>query len=104
MIILESGKAIVSDWVSFYDEFSIEGTGGREDKENTECIKLRIVYKEPDDSIRLFYAHLQKVLKNIEGIKCHKLNNFNQRIYYRHSDKMMWSDFIKKLPSTIMED
>jgi len=59
-IIIESGTVIRNNWFSFYNEFSIEGTGGREN----ENIHLRQIYKEPDKQIKAFYNALQRRLKN----------------------------------------
>ena len=99
-IILESGKVIYSNWFSFYDEpqFSIEGIGGHEDDNNIECIKLRSIAKEPDKQVKLFYNSLQTKLKNIEDIKCYKLNSLNHHIYYLDTHKKMWSNFEKQVP------
>ena len=100
-MILESGKVICNNWFSFYDEmlFSIEGTGGRENNNDIEMIKLRQIAKEPDKQIKAFYNMLQMRLRKIENIRLYK--NKSLRIYYMETGKRMWSYLEKQIPSTI---
>ena len=98
-IILESEKVIYNNWFSFYDEFSIEGTGGRENKNNIENIHLRQIYKEPDKQIKKFYNELQISIKGIENIKHYKQKSLG--IYYLETEKKMWSYYENQIPSVL---
>lgn len=66
------GKSSKKDPISFYDDelfhFCIEGKGGREDQDNLEIIKLRIISKTPDKQIAKFYNALQRFFKKAANI------------------------------------
>ncbi len=55
------------DNISFYDDdlfdYFIEGKGVRENNQNIEIIKLRIISKKPDKQIQKFYNSLQSLFK-----------------------------------------
>ena len=97
-IVLESGKVKHHNWYSFYDDstYAIEGTGGREDKDNIECIRLRQIAKEADKQIRTFYHTLQTRLKNSGNIKRYHQKGLS--VYYVETGKSMWSYFEKRIP------
>ncbi|MCR4031334.1 MULTISPECIES: hypothetical protein [Flavobacterium] len=99
-LILE--KSSKKDRISFYDDalfdYCIEGKGGREDQDNLEIIKLRIISKNPDKQIAKFYNSLQNILKKTEGVNNGLMigNYFDSKVFYYETAKNMLSDFDKK--------
>lgn len=101
---IQDGKLVLNkkkqnDILSFYDEAlfncSIEGKGGREDIDNIECIKLRMISKKPNKQIEKFYKSLQILFKTSTTIN-KGLNighYFDKKIYYFKTSKNMLNDF-----------
>ena len=50
-------------------DYSIEGSGGRETDKTREIIHLRSIMKQPDKSIKTFYAALQRNLKKTPDLR-----------------------------------
>lgn len=98
----DKNKIHQTDSISFYDDelfnYCIEGEGGREDIENIECIKLRIISKNPEKQIEKFYKSLQTMFKKSIGINqgLHIGEYFDKKIYYYKTDKKMLNDFTDK--------
>ncbi|MFD2941987.1 hypothetical protein [Flavobacterium notoginsengisoli] len=96
------GKSSKKNRISFYDDelfdYCIEGKGGREDQDNLEIIKLRIISKNPDKQIAKFYNALQNILKKLENVEkgLWIANYFDDKVFYYKTDKHMLSDFSKK--------
>lgn len=103
-------KSSKKDKISFYDDalfnYCIEGKGGREDQENLEIIKLRIISKTPDKQITKFYKALQTVLKKLEGVDKSLVigSHLDNKVFYYKTDKNMLSDFSKKEIKYLKQD
>jgi hypothetical protein len=101
-LVFDNNKIQQTDKVSFYNDelfnYCIEGKGGREDIENIESIRLRIISKSPDKQIERFYKSLQTMFK--KSIDINKgLNigqHFDSKIYYYKTKKNMLNDFTNK--------
>ena len=88
--------------LSFYDDslfhHCIEGEGGREDEENIETIRLRIIIKTAEKEIQKFYNSLQTHFKKAADIKkgLQNMNHFDNAIYYYKTQKNMLMSFDRK--------
>ena len=91
--------------INFYQtgiyEYSIEGTGGRDNAEEIEQLRIRLIAKNPDKIINLFFNSIQRKLKKDSNIGKGfwvSTSYYKKRYYSKESinGRTAWLDFKRK--------